>query len=109
MTKGGVNSFRREHGDEHAKPMKVESSEDVPGEFCQVHSKRDVRILERSLKGVQVLLGMSDLMEKVNQFMGDGVFMKEGDLFDGMEDDGGFKDGGIERVYSMYGQERRVN
>ena len=42
MTKGGVNSFRREHGDEHAKPMKVESSEDMPGEFSQVHSKGDV-------------------------------------------------------------------
>ena len=41
--------------------------------------------------------------------MGDGVFMEEGNLFDGMEDDGGFKDGGVERVYSMYGQERRVN
>ena len=34
--------------------------------------------------------------------------MEEGDLFDGMEDDGGFEDGGIESVYSMYGQERRV-
>ena len=41
--------------------------------------------------------------------MGDGVFMEEGDLFDGMEDNGGFEDGGVERVYSMYGQERRVN
>ena len=41
--------------------------------------------------------------------MGDGVFTEEGDLFDGMEDDRGFEDGSIERVYSMYGQERRVN
>ena len=41
--------------------------------------------------------------------MGDGVFTEEGDLLNGMEDDRGFKDGGIERVYSMYGQERRVN
>ena len=40
--KGGVNSFGREHGDEHAKPMKVESGEDMPGEFGQVHSKGDV-------------------------------------------------------------------
>ena len=41
--------------------------------------------------------------------MGDRVFMEEGDLFDGMEDNRGFKDGGIERENSMYGQERRVN
>ena len=41
--------------------------------------------------------------------MRDRVFMEEGDLFDGEEDDGGFKDDSIERVYSMYGQERRVN
>ena len=32
MPKGGVNSFRREHGDECAKPMKVESGEDMPGD-----------------------------------------------------------------------------
>ena len=38
-TKGGVNSFRREHGDKHAKSMKMESSEDMPREFCQVHLK----------------------------------------------------------------------
>ena len=42
MMKGGVNSFRREHGNKHAKPMKMEGGEDVPGEFCQVHLKRDV-------------------------------------------------------------------
>ena len=42
MMKGGVNSFRREHGNKCAKPMKMEGGEDVPGEFCQVHSKRDV-------------------------------------------------------------------
>ena len=65
-TKGGVNSFGRENGDECAKPMKVESSEDMPGEFCQVHSKGDVPILEGSLKGVKVLLGTSDPMEKTN-------------------------------------------
>ena len=41
--------------------------------------------------------------------MGDGVFMEEWDLFNGMEDNGGFEDGGIESVYSMYRQERRVN
>ena len=35
--------------------------------------------------------------------------MEEGNLFDGVEDDGGFKDGSVESVYSMYRQERRVN
>ena len=40
--KGGVNSFGRKHGNKHAKPMKMEGSEDMHGEFCQVHSKRDV-------------------------------------------------------------------
>ena len=94
--KGGVNSFRREHGNKHAKPMKMEGSEDVPGEFCQVHSKRDVRILEGSFEGVKVSLGTSDPMEEVNKFMGNRVFMEEGNLFDSVEDDGGFKDGGIE-------------
>ena len=66
MTKGGVNSFGREHGDEGAKPMKMESSEDMPGEFCQIHLKGDVRILEGSLTGVKVSLGTSDPMEKAN-------------------------------------------
>ena len=42
-----------------------------------------------------MLLGSGDSMEQVNKFMGDGVFMEEGDLFNGMEDDGGFKDGGV--------------
>ena len=64
--KGGVNSFGREHRDKGAKPVKVESSEDVPGEFCQIHSKGDVQILKGSLKGVKVSLGMSDPMEKAN-------------------------------------------
>ena len=34
-------------------------------------------------------------MEKTNQLMQDGVFMKEGDLFDCVEDDRGFEDGGV--------------
>ena len=37
------------------------------------------------------------------------VFMEEGNLFDCMEDDRSFEDGGIEQVNSMYGQERRVD
>ena len=43
-----------------------------------------------------MLLGACDSMEKANKFMGDGVFMEEGNLFDGVEDDGGFEDCGIE-------------
>ena len=74
MMKGGVNSFGRVHGNKRAKPMKMEGGEDVPGEFCQVHSKGDVRILKGSFKGVQVSLGASDPMEKANKFMRDGVF-----------------------------------
>ena len=56
-----------------------------------------------------MLLGVSDPMEEVNKFMGNGVSTEEGNLFDGVEDDRGFEDGGIERVYSIYRQERRVN
>ena len=33
--------------------------------------------------------------------MRDRVFMEEGNLFDCVEDDGGFEDGGIEQVNSM--------
>ena len=42
VMKGGVNSFRRVHGNKRAKPMKMEGGEDVPGEFCQVHLKGNV-------------------------------------------------------------------
>ena len=96
MMKGGINGFRREHGNKRAKSMKVEGGEDVPGEFCQVHSKRDMQVLEGSFKGVKVSLGMSDPMKEANEFMGYGVFTQEGNLFDGMEDNRGFEDGGIE-------------
>ena len=41
--------------------------------------------------------------------MGDRVFTEKRDLFNGVEDNGGFEDGGVERENSMYGQERRVN
>ena len=41
-------------------------------------------------------LGPSNPMEKANKFMGDGVFTEEGNLFDGVEDNGGFEDGSIE-------------
>ena len=46
-------------------------------------------------------LSSGDPMEKSNQFMRDGVFTKEGDLFDCVEDDRGFEDGGVKRVNSM--------
>ena len=42
MVKGGVNSFGREHGDKCAKPMKMEGSEDMPREFCQIHLKENM-------------------------------------------------------------------
>ena len=59
--------------------------------------KENVRVLEGSLrKGkVEVTLGSGDSMEKTDEFMGDGIFMKEGDLFNGVEDNGGFEDGVI--------------
>ena len=46
-------------------------------------------------------LSSGDPMEETNQFMRDRVSTEEGNLFDCVEDDGGFKDGGIERVNSM--------
>ena len=46
-------------------------------------------------------LSMSDPMEETNQFMRDRVFTEEGDLFDCVEDNGGFEDGGVERVNAM--------
>ena len=46
--------------------MEMEGGEDVLGEFCQVHTKRDVRVLEGSFKGVKMSLGTSDPMEKAN-------------------------------------------
>ena len=33
--------------------------------------------------------------------MQNGVFTEEGDLFDCVEDNGGFEDGGVKRVNSM--------
>ena len=58
---------------------------------------------------MEILLGLSDPMEEMNKFMRDGIFMEEGDFLNGVEDDRYFKDGSIERVNSMYGQERRVD
>ena len=58
-------------------------------------------ILKRSLHRVKVSLSSGDPMEKTNQFMRDGVFTKEGDLFNCVEDDGGLEDGSVKRVNSM--------
>ena len=49
-----------------------------------------------SFERVKMSLGTSDPMEEVNEFMGNRVFMEKGDFFNGMEDDGGFEDGGVE-------------
>ena len=58
-------------------------------------------VLQRSLQGVEVALSLGDPVEKMNEFMQNRVFTEKGDLFDCVEDDGGFEDGGIERVNSM--------
>ena len=58
-------------------------------------------VLKRSLPRVKMSLSSGDPMEKVDQFMRDGVFTKEGDLFDCVEDDRGFEDGGVKQVNSM--------
>ena len=58
-------------------------------------------VFQRSLQGVEVVLSSSDSMEETNQFVQNRIFTEEGDLFDCMEDDGGFEDGGVKRVSSM--------
>ena len=50
---------------------------------------------------MKVLLSLGDPVEKMNQLIRDRVFMKEGDLFDCVEDDRGFEDGGVKQVNSM--------
>ena len=49
-----------------------------------------MRVLQRSLQGVEVALGSGDSMEKANEFMRNRIFMEEGNFFDCVEDDGGF-------------------
>ena len=58
-------------------------------------------VLQRSLQGVEVALSLGDPVEKMNKFMRNRVFMEKGDLFDCVEDNGGFEDGSVERVNSM--------
>ena len=60
-----------------------------------------MRVFQGSLQGVEVVLSSSDPMEEANQFVRNRIFTEEGDLFDCMEDDGGFEDGGVEQVNAM--------
>ena len=60
-----------------------------------------MRVFQGSLQGVEVALSSSDPMEEANQFVRNRIFMEEGDLFDCVEDDGGFEDGGVKQVNSM--------
>ena len=63
--------------------------------------KRDVGVFQQSFRRMEMLLSSSDPMEQTNQFMRNRVFTEEGDLFDYVEDDGGFEDGGVKRVNAM--------
>ena len=58
-------------------------------------------VFQRSFRGVEEALSPSDPMEQANQFVRDGIFTEEGVLFDCVEDDGCFEDGGVERVNAM--------
>ena len=50
--KGRVDNFGRKHGYEGAKTMKMQCSYDVPGQFCEIHMKRNMGVLERLFQGV---------------------------------------------------------
>ena len=50
---------------------------------------------------MEMSLSSSNPMEKTDQFMRNRIFTKEGDLFDCVEDDRGFEDGGVKRVNAM--------
>ena len=99
--KGGVDNFRRKHGNEGTKTVEMQRSDDMPWKLCKIHAERDVRVFQGSLQGVEVVLSSSDPMEETDQFVRNRVFTEEGDLFDCVEDDGGFEDGGIKQVNSM--------
>ena len=60
-----------------------------------------MRVFQGSLQRVEMTLSLSHPMEEANQFMRNRIFTEEGDLFDCVEDDGGFKDSGIKRVNAM--------
>ena len=75
--------------------MEMKCSNDVPRQLCEIHVERNMRVLKRSFQGMQTLLGPGDSIEETNKFVRDGVFMEQGDLFDCVEDNGGFEDGSI--------------
>ena len=58
-------------------------------------------VFQGSLRRMEMTLSSSNPMEKTDQFMRNRIFTKEGDLFDCVEDDRGFKDGGVKRVNAM--------
>ena len=58
-------------------------------------------VFQGSFQRVEVALSSGDTMEETNQFMRNGILTEERDLFDCVEDDGGFEDGGVERVNAM--------
>ena len=60
-----------------------------------------MRVFQGSLQGVEVALSSSDPMEEANQFVQNRIFTEEGNLFNCVEDDRGFEDGGVKRVNSM--------
>ena len=45
-----------------------------------------------------VPLSGSDVMEQANQFLADQVFLEQGKILDGAENDGIGEDGGVERM-----------
>ena len=58
-------------------------------------------VFQGSFQGVEVALSLSDPMEEVDQFVRNRILTEEGDLFDCVEDDGCFEDGGVKRVNAM--------
>ena len=58
-------------------------------------------VLQRSLQGVEMTLSASNPAEEANQPARNRIFTEEGDLFNCVEDDGGFKDGSVKRVNAM--------
>ena len=60
-----------------------------------------MRVFQGSFQGVEVALSSSDPMEEANQFVQNRIFTEEGDLFNCVEDDRGFEDGGVKQENSM--------
>ena len=60
-----------------------------------------MRVFQGSFQRMEMTLSSSNPMEEANQFMRNRIFTEEGDLFDCVEDDGGFEDGGVKRVNAM--------